>query len=222
MAKTSGKKPVKRPAAATKRRPKRPTRRQILVRRVVAAIVLLALVGLVAWGAWAIAKAITESFSSSSTPTMEETVNPSPSSSAEWAALDEQDRLKALKGVKPEVCPSGDVALTLDVANRSGGDYNLVAKLTNKFPIPCLIDTPDQRIDVVITSGDETIWTSASCPGEAVTLLLSPDEETTRTIVWPAQHRTAGCEAGEAAKPGVYKAKVSIGGTSETTSFEVR
>ncbi|SDZ95337.1 hypothetical protein SAMN02910418_00634 [Bowdeniella nasicola] len=212
----------KRPTAAKSNRTKakRPTRGQIMVRRVVFSLLVLALAGLVIWGAWAATKAITQSLTQNSK--VEPTANPVPTSSAEWAALDEQERLMALKGRAPEVCPADSVKVSVDIANRSGGAFNVVAHITNDFPVPCLVDTTDARIATVITSGDETIWTSASCAGDSQTLLLPAGEETSRTIVWPGQHRTSGCEAGDKAKPGVYKARVSVGGAEDSATFEVR
>lgn len=90
--------------------------------------------------------------------------------------------------------------------------------VTNSGPEPCLVEAGDAAREVVVTSGDDRVWSSRDCVPEdadARTLLLAGGQSDVTQLAWPRERSAAGCP-GDLPAPGdgTYSVTVSVGGAT--------
>ncbi|ADG73476.1 conserved hypothetical protein [Cellulomonas flavigena DSM 20109] len=90
--------------------------------------------------------------------------------------------------------------------------------LTNSGSEPCLVEAGDAAREVVVTSGDDRVWSSRDCVPEdadARTLLLAGGQSDVTQLAWPRERSAAGCP-GDLPAPGdgTYSVTVSAGGAT--------
>lgn len=111
----------------------------------------------------------------------------------------------------PDSTPSGQpVPATIHVTTSAEGD-------------PCLVDLGAQALAVDVYSGEDHVWSSATCPftPESRQLLLPPDAVDVAEVRWNGYRSSDGCGAeGEVAQPGTYRFVVTHTLAGETLSAE--
>jgi hypothetical protein len=179
------------------------------VRRAVVLIVLVAVVALVVWVVGlltgddddAVVGDAPETSESGQAPTTEETT-----------AI----------AVGTEDCAPAAVGLTIvaDAASYPEGALpTFTVTIANTGPAACLIDAGDAQREVLITSGDDRIWSSRDCAGadtQARELLLGPagsdTAADTTTVQWSRSRSAPGCPGDQAeALSGTYSTAFTVG-----------
>jgi len=180
----------------------RPPAHVFWIRRfVVLGLPLLLIVALVVWWSGRGADAAPQD-----EPTVAAEPTPTPSPPTE-AGVPECAPTQLALAVAPgaETFPAG-VEPTFEVA------------VTNSGPEPCLVDAGDGQREVVITSGEDRIWSSRDCvPADADerTLLLAGGQSDATQLAWPRVRSAPGC-AGDLPEPGAgtYSVTVTVGGAT--------
>lgn len=144
-----------------------------------------------------------------------------PANAADWLALGEQERLKALEGTEVPLCPLEAVTPTVN-ATQSNGAVTIAIGLRSSHPIPCLVGNDERPVALTLHSGDELIWTNTTCPEEQTRLLLSPGSDGKLQINWPKKRRTEGCELGAASGAGTYRLQVKVGSQTADSAFQLQ
>lgn len=137
------------------------------------------------------------------------------------AAITRKSVPKATKSATSKVpdCAADDVKLSVTAASQSvalGGSLDFSMTETYVGTDQCLLDISNQSRVLTITSGDETIWKSDSCPADAQMILMAkPDKLRSRsdTLTWNTNRTGSEC-ADDASLPkvdrGTYIAKLSL------------
>ncbi|WP_062298923.1 hypothetical protein [Demequina maris] len=179
-------------------------------------VLLVALAVIVALG-WLIVSALSSDGAeptASSTPTTStaptSSTSPSPSvSQSESAASD--DVTACVDGaISVSVAPNpasvpADKQPRFDVTIEQDGD------------VPCVIDATGKDTKLVITSGDDRIWSSNDCPAEEALIgkswLLDAGDTKDVQVAWPRIRSAEGCAAvDQAPGAGTYWATVTVAG----------
>lgn len=121
---------------------------------------------------------------------------------------------KEISGVQD--CTGDDVDLTLSANSATaslGGSVQFVATIKHHGASSCLIDGSNASRVLTITSGNETIWRSDSCPVDSRMLLMAGNDKDIQTITWNANATTSQCQQDSAllnVQRGTYVAKLSL------------
>ena len=118
-------------------------------------------------------------------------------------------------------CDPAAVALTIAPGGEefgAGVDPTFEVTVTNAGTAPCLVDAGDAHQEVVITSGDDRVWSSLDCAGEGAatrTLLLPGGESDVSQLTWTRVRSAAGCPGGlPAPGAGTYSVTVGLAGVT--------
>ncbi|WP_156155842.1 hypothetical protein [Demequina phytophila] len=177
-------------------------------------IVLLVALGVVVALGWLIVSALSsdgakadpsakpEAVSSSST-------SPEPTESTTATASHEvgacaKDAIEVSMAANPANVPA-DTQPKFDVTIDQNGD------------VPCVLDATGDNTRLVITSGDDRIWSSADCPAEQALIgkewLLDAGASKDVQVAWPRIRSAEGCAATDQAPgAGTYWAQVTVAG----------
>lgn len=166
-------------------------------RRIVALLVLLALLVGVGFGVKALVGALgglvrgTDAAAVTADPTGEETP------------------------AQPTACARSDVDadLTAPAEATAGGSVAFTLVVENTGTEACLLDVGAEALDLVVTSGDDEVWSSTRCPagpGERP-LLLAPDDGTEVAVEWSGRRASPEC-AGATAGAGTYQVEARVAG----------
>lgn len=211
---------AKRPTAAQRRaRVQRRRRLAAMAGVVLALVVIVALIWGVVTGGKAIFAKVKPAPNPSASPTAQATYDPE--NPADWQALDEQERFKALKGTEVPLCPIDAVTPSVS-ATQTEGSVSIAIGLRSAHPIPCLVGNDKRPVAVTLHSGDELIWTNTTCLEEQTRLLLSPGTDARVQMNWPKKRRTEGCELGADTRAGTYRMQVKVGSQTAESAFQVR
>ena len=116
-----------------------------------------------------------------------------------------------------EPCP--DTALEVQATAAAadvppGAGSVLTLAVRNTGTVPCRRALGQGALELVVTSGDDRIWSSDDCapggdPGEVV---LPPGEVRSARATWPGTRSAPGCPADQpAAAPGTYRVTGRVG-----------
>ena len=90
--------------------------------------------------------------------------------------------------------------------------------ITNTGTDPCLVDAGEAQREIVITSGDDRVWSNRDCivaGTESRTLLLPGGGNDTTPFAWNRVRSAEGCPAGlPAPGAGTYSAQLNLAGAS--------
>lgn len=124
----------------------------------------------------------------------------------------------------PVDCTPEAIGLTLtsaEVEYPAGAEPVLTATVTNVGDVPCTVDAGDASREVVVTSGDDRVWSTKDCASEedaSRQLLLGAGAADAVEIAWPRVRSADGCPADlPAPEPGTYQAVATLGGTQSQT-----
>lgn len=181
--------------------PPRPPARVFWIRRfVVLGLPLILVVWLVVW--WTGRDGGAEPRPEAETPAA--TATPTPTAAA--------------PGV-PDCDPSVlDLTLTASAETFTESDPTFEVSVTNTGEEPCLVEAGDLDREVVVTSGEDRVWSSRDCVPEdapARTLLLADGQADVTSLTWARERSAEGCAGGlPAPGAGTYSATVTMGGAT--------
>ncbi|MCH4159746.1 MAG: hypothetical protein LKF41_03650 [Bifidobacterium sp.] len=132
---------------------------------------------------------------------------------------------KEVSGVKD--CTANDVDLSVSASSATlslAGSVKFTATIKHHGAASCLIDGSNASRVLTITSGNETIWRSDSCPVDSRMLLMAGNDKDIQTITWNANATGEQCQQ-DAALPnvnrGTYVAKLSLKSNDKVQSDPV-
>ena len=137
------------------------------------------------------------------TPQPTDTDTPSPTPSASAAAVEE--------------CPDDvlEVQARTDAADYAvGARATLTLSVRNTGDAPCRRALGQGAVELVITSGDDRIWSSDDCApgGGADEVVLQPGASQTARASWPGTRSAAGCPPDQPpARAGTYRVTGRVG-----------
>jgi hypothetical protein len=124
----------------------------------------------------------------------------------------------------PLDCAPEALQLTLastDVSYEPAANPVLTATVTNIGDVPCTVDAGDASREVVISSGDDRIWSSKDCATEETAsrqLLLKADGADAVPIEWTRVRSALTCPPDlPQPMPGTYQAVATLGELSSQT-----
>ncbi len=175
-------------------------------RRILALLVLLALVVGVVLGVGALVRMLSaqgaETLEAGSTPADEQT-----------------------GPVDPGPCTPADMDATVSTeAGTAGEPVTFALTLTNAGDAACLVDAGSAALVLTVHSGDDRVWSSGDCAAEPTVreLLLDAGDATETTLTWKGSRSAAGCPSGQgAATAGTYRVQTSLDGAALDGAREV-
>ena len=97
----------------------------------------------------------------------------------------------------PAVCDAAQLRISLDAPKETsvGAGIGIDVTLTNEGGDACLLDVGGASLGAVIVSGDQTVWSSTSCPADPAerTLLIDVGESAGVSLWWNGDSAAAGC-----------------------------
>lgn len=141
---------------------------------------------------------------------------------APGATTDEEE--DAASPTTPVDCTPEALQITLtSAAVEFGSPLNpvLTATVTNIGDEPCTVDAGDVTREVLVTSGDDRVWSTKDCATEESAsrqLLLGAGAADAVDIEWARVRSAQGCPSDlPAPKPGTYQAVAKLGAASSQT-----
>lgn len=124
----------------------------------------------------------------------------------------------------PVACTPEALQLTLtsaEVELAPATNPVLTATVTNVGDLPCTVDAGDATREVVVTSGEDRVWSTKDCATEESAsrqLLLGAGAADSVPVEWPRVRSAEGCPADlPVLEVGTYQAVATLGGTSSQT-----
>jgi FlaG/FlaF family flagellin (archaellin) len=143
---------------------------------------------------------------------------------AEEDAADDEADEEAESSSAPLDCAPEALQLTLastDVSYEPAANPVLTATVTNIGDVPCTVDAGDASREVLISSGDDRIWSSKDCATEETAsrqLLLKADGADAVPIEWTRVRSALTCPPDlPRPMPGTYQAVATLGELSSQT-----
>lgn len=209
--------PTRQPRPGSRQKPRKrvvsPQRRAMYRRRrAVALVIVLAAVSLVVFCVYSLGRGVVDGVSLlRPTPIARESV-PAP---------------KKTSGVND--CGASDVKLSLTVASQGvpvGGSLGFTASISYEGTSSCLLDLSD--VVLTVLSGDQTIYSSDSCPADPNRQLLAKTSDMNRTsqkMTWGASRTGDQCVEDQSKLPkvdrGTYTAQLSLKNAPKAVSDPV-
>ena len=156
------------------------------------AVVLLAVLGLLAWGVVAVVGALRAG--------AQDVAAPAPTSTAP---------------ADPTACAAADLDVDLAVAPAGGGTpVDLDVTVTNDGEAPCLLDAGPGSLVLTVVSGEDRVWSSGDCAGEATRrLLLDAGDAADASVSWSGARSAPGCAGGQGSSgAGTYRVEATLDG----------
>jgi hypothetical protein len=203
------------------------------VRRLVVVLVLV----LLATAGWVVASRLLDGGDASAASAAEETADPSEQDQGEDPAQDQAEVDTASAATDDEKDEPGDdqddtpaapvdcepdaLQVTLTASGQlfdEATDPVLTATITNVGDVPCTVDAGDANREVLITSGQDRIWSSKDCatPDAASRqLLLASGAADTVELTWDRSRTAEGCPTDlPEPRSGTYQAVGTLGTVS--------
>ena len=124
-------------------------------------------------------------------------------------------------------CVEDSISLELSTTAQTvpvGGSIDFAAGIVYSGTVSCLIDGSDANRVLTITSGDDQVWRSDSCPVESRMLMMAQGEKDIQTMRWTTIRPGPEC-ADDADLPkaaaGTYMAQLSLKDHPEVVSQQV-
>lgn len=128
-------------------------------------------------------------------------------------------------------CAEDGLAVTVaanPAAVAAGSPARFDVTVENTGTAPCVLDATGDATTLLITSGEDRIWSSGDCPAEASLLdaewLLQPGDTQDATVAWPGIRSAEGCATVDAApRAGTYRAELTLAGVAaEAARFDLQ
>lgn len=124
-------------------------------------------------------------------------------------------------------CVEDSISLELSTTTQTvpvGGSIDFAAGIVYSGTVSCLIDGSDANRVLTITSGDDQIWRSDSCPVESRMLMMAQGDKDIQTMRWNTNRSGSEC-VDDADLPkvaaGTYMAQLSLKDHPEVVSQQV-
>lgn len=119
----------------------------------------------------------------------------------------------------PVACTPADVQITLAADSSSyrvGRTATFEIGITHVGTLPCTLDAGNVGRELVITSGEDRVFSSADCDtAGSIPLLLAPGDAYPGSVAWATNRSAPGCPGGlPAIGAGSYQAVVTAGTVS--------
>jgi len=153
---------------------------------------------------------------------------PSPGSSVESSVESSGSTAQSADTSASRACAASDVVITTTAnptAVAAGALPVFDATVTQDGPSACKLDTDADGTELLITSGEDRIYSSADCPDDETIaskqLILEPGSSEDLSVTWSRQRSAPECTTVTAEPgPGTYKASLAIQGIqSEVATF---
>ncbi|WP_345039573.1 hypothetical protein [Georgenia daeguensis] len=191
-------------------------------RRIVALVVLLALVAGVVWGVSSLVRTLTAQGAEAQTASAQ---GSAAAGSAEGSAGEDSAASAASAGDAAQEEPAGPVDpgkcsprdLDVRLSATPGQPTSFAVTLTNRAEVACLLDAGASSLVLTVHSGEDRVWSSGDCVAEPSEreLLLDSGDSTETAIRWDGTRSEKGCPGGQgAAQPGSYRVTATLGGAS--------
>ncbi|WP_067782112.1 hypothetical protein [Actinomyces vulturis] len=179
-------------------RPQRPAQPNYVLRRTIAVIIVVALMAAAVWAVMQGMKALSHE-------------------------IQRQDQEAAASSVQtfwpaPSACVASalDAQIDAPIEVKAGEPVTVTVTMTNKGTEACVLDTGSKHFNLIVTSGEATLWDAMECVSEEPDheLLVSPGEAANPfTITWPGTVKGTSCdEGGPKAKAGTYRLQLTMDG----------
>lgn len=154
--------------------------------------------------------------------------DPSPGSSVEASVDASGSAAQTGDASASRACGASDVVITTTAnptAVAAGALPVFDATVTHNGQSACKLDTDADGTELLITSGEDRIYSSADCPDDETIaskqLILAPGASEDLSVTWSRQRSVPECTAVRAEPgPGTYKASLAIQGIqSEVATF---
>lgn len=182
-------------------------------RRLVALLVVLAVLAVAVWGVSALVGRLGGGAAAAGVEAVETTATD----------VDEEPTPAA----SPGDCRADDVDLDVVVAPAApmaGAEVTFDLTLVNSGDQPCLLDAGPAAIAATVTSGSDTVWSSTHCAADGGDhLLLDTGTEHVTTVRWPGTRSTEDCAPNQpVAGAGTYRVTVVHDGAQLSESFTLQ
>ena len=124
-------------------------------------------------------------------------------------------------------CVEDSISLELSTTAQTvpvGGSIDFTAGIVYSGTVSCLIDGSDANRVLTITSGDDQVWRSDSCPVESRMLMMAQGDKDIQTMRWNTNRSGSEC-VDDADLPkveaGTYVAQLSLKDHPEVVSQQV-
>ena len=124
-------------------------------------------------------------------------------------------------------CVEDSISLELSTTTQTvpvGGSIDFAAGIVYNGTVSCLIDGSDANRVLTITSGDDQVWRSDSCPVESRMLMMAQGDKDIQTMRWNTNRSGSEC-VDDADLPkvgaGTYMAQLSLKDHPEVVSQQV-
>ena len=120
----------------------------------------------------------------------------------------------------PAACDPADLELSFIADAQSypaGTDPVFTVGIVNAGDASCTLDASGAQREVVVTSGNDRVWSSADCQGETTEdlLLLAAGAGSPDTVAWDRSRSAEGCPADlPAPRAGTYRATATVLGVT--------
>ena len=116
----------------------------------------------------------------------------------------------------PVACQPDAVSVELGLSGGevpAGSRVEVPVTITNTGQVPCLLDVGNASLELVVSSGEDTVWTTEQCPAgrdeRQILLAIGAVEENTMT--WSGRRSAADCPNDtREARAGTYRVQVSL------------
>ena len=215
-------------------------------RRIVALLILLAMLGAIAWGVSALLSGDEEPAADTSAPGAQVRVagesrpadpeadgddttaagSDGPAESEATAESGGTEEAQDVPAAPPEpgevvACAADNLSLeaSADPSSPAAGapvTFELIVR--NEGQMPCLLGAGPAELVVAVSSGNDSVWSSAHCADGANELLLDVEAHYTIPVRWNGQRSVEGCTGGgQPAAAGTYRAAVALDGATLPT-----
>lgn len=122
----------------------------------------------------------------------------------------------SIDAAEPEPCPAGSLEVAVSTEAESyqvGGTVALEFTVRNTGDTPCGLGPDQGEVELLITSGEDRIWSSTDCePAESPDQgVLEPGGTQTSSVSWSTVRSAPDCPPDQpAAEPGTYRVIAQI------------
>ncbi|MFC7859145.1 hypothetical protein ACFQ9D_00270 [Arthrobacter koreensis] len=211
--------------------PRKPSQAVYRRRRIVLALLVLAVLGALAWAGVVVAATLSGGKEDATASEPFQTApdsTPGPSAEAERTPGSSPKATGETKPADEGICPPSAVkveAATDAAAYAAGSNPLLTLAVTNTGTEPCKINVGTTQMEFIVTSGSDRIFSSADCQDGAEDLLkeFEPGATEKANFTWERLRSAPGCAAvASNPNPGWYVYTARLGeATSEKAVFQL-
>lgn len=203
-------------------------------RRLVVILLLIVLIALVVWGIRAVVGAVGEDVQAATPPPTTPATSAPPATATatgtQSASASESESEEATQTESPSAsdCSAESLKVLATSSARSaapGSAIKVGMTIENAGEENCVVDAGSGNLELVITSGNDQVWSSDDCQGPAENrpTEVEPGAKLSSEVNWNAVRSSEGCPTDVSAlKPGTYQLRGKVGSiTSEPLTIQL-